>query len=217
MPTWRAWNRSPGRHRLLQPDHLPQAAIEREPLEVLLSTVLTPANQERLLNAVNSRLRAHVAEARPRIKEIRKALTQVEREIANYTRAVGRGDFTSLETALAGAEQRRATLQAELAHLDGSQQHTVVQLTPAMLERHLQGMTEKLRSGMTGRVREAIQQSLARILVGVDGSLTIEAKPSGLLGVEGIHARLGREGEGGIIQQTLPSSNGRQWKVTIAP
>jgi hypothetical protein len=34
-------------------------------------------------------------------------------------------------------------------------------------------------------VREAIQQSVAGILVGVDGSLTIEAKPDGLLGLDG--------------------------------
>jgi hypothetical protein len=30
---------------------------------------------------------------------------------------------------------------------------------------------------------EAIQQSVARILVGVDGTVTIEMKPDGLLGV----------------------------------
>jgi hypothetical protein len=103
------------------------------------------------------------------------ALTRVNREIEKYGRAVARGDFTSLERALAAAEQRRATLQAELARLDGSQQPAVVQLTPAVLERHLQGMTEKLRSGLNGKVQEAIQQSVARILVGVDGSLTIIA------------------------------------------
>lgn len=61
----------------------------------------------------------------------------------------------------------------------------MAQLTPATLEQHLQGLTEKLRSGVSGKVREAIQQAIARILVGVDGSLTIEAKPGGLLGLEG--------------------------------
>jgi hypothetical protein len=93
-------------------------------------------------------------------------------------------DFTSLEQALGGAEHGRATLQAELARLDGNEQPAVVQLTPAALERHLQGMTEKLRSEVNGKVREAIQQFIDRILVGVDGSLTIEARPYGLLGVE---------------------------------
>src|SRR3974377_1701193 len=62
---------------------------------------------------------------------------------------------------------------------------TVLQLTPAALELHLQRLTEKLRSGVHGKVREAIQQSIARILVGVDGSLTIEAKSGGLLGLAG--------------------------------
>jgi hypothetical protein len=89
----------------------------------------------------------------------------------------------------------------------------VVQLTLAALERHLQGLTEKLRSGVSGKVREAIQQSVARILVGVDGTVMLETKPDGLLGVERIHVRLDGEEEGRIIQQTLPSSSGRQWKV----
>ena len=69
---------------------------------------------------------------------------------------------------------------------------------PAALEQHLQGLTEKLRSGVKAKVREAIQQSIARILVGVDGSLTIEAKPGGLLGVEEALARLGGRGRGAL-------------------
>ncbi len=41
------------------------------------------------------------------MKGLRRALTQEEREIVNYTRAIARGDFASLETALTTAEQRR--------------------------------------------------------------------------------------------------------------
>ncbi len=63
-----------------------------------------------------------------------------------------------MEKALAPAEHRLATLQTELTRLDGSQQSAVIQVTPAALECHLQGMTEKLRSGVNGKVREAIQQ-----------------------------------------------------------
>lgn len=74
-------------------------------------------------------------------------------------------------------------------------------------------MTEKLRSGQNGKVREAIQQTFARILVGADGSVTIEAKSGGLLGAEGMHARSGDEEEGRILQQNFHSSSGRQWKV----
>ena len=80
----------------------------------------------------------------------RKALAQVERKIANCTRAIARGDFASLETALGAAEQRRENLQAELAKLDGRQQTAIIQLTPAALEHRLQGMTGKLRSGVNG-------------------------------------------------------------------
>jgi len=144
-------------------------------------------------------------------------LTQINREITSYTRAIARGDFTSLDAALGAAERRRATLHAELAHLDGSQQPAVVQLTPAMLELHHQGMTEKLRSGVNGKVREAIQRSVARILVGVDGSLTIEAKPDGLLGLERNIAQLEcRERQTLIEPNTLPAA-GRQWSLVTAP
>lgn len=114
------------------------------------------------------------------------------------------------------AENRRATLQAELAQLDGSQQPAVVQFTPAMLERHLEGMTEKLRSGVNGKVREAIQQSVARILVGVDGSLTIEAKPGGLLGLEGNLGQVGDREDPTLLALTTLSTAGRQWKVIAA-
>ncbi len=193
---------------------LPQIAIERELLDLLQQVILTPATLERLLTAVNAKLRAQATAARPRVRELRKALTLASREITNYTQAVARGDFASLETALAAAERRRATLQAELAQLDGNQQTAVVQLTPAALERHLQGMTEKLRSGVNGKVREAIQQSIARILVGIDGSLTIEAKPNGLLGIDGAHAQLGREEGAQVIQQTPARPEGRQWRLT---
>ena len=85
----------------------------------------------------------------------------MERGIANYTRAVARGSFASLERALTAAEQRRVSLQAQLIQVTGRPQSAAVQLTPAALERHLQGLTEKLRSGMTDRVREATEQSIA--------------------------------------------------------
>ena len=75
-------------------------------------------------------------------------------------------------------------------------------------------MTEKLRSGVNGKVREAIQQSVARILVGGDGNVTLETKPDGLLGVKAIHVRLDGEEEAGLIQQSFHSSSDRRWRVT---
>ncbi len=46
-------------------------------------------------------------------------------------------------------------------------------------------MTETLHSEVNGRVREAIQQSIARILEDADGSVTIGTKSGGILGLEG--------------------------------
>ncbi len=163
--------------------------------------------------AANAKLRAQAAAVRPRVTEIRRALAQIGREIANYTRAVARGDFGSLETALQAAEHRRTALQAEVAQLAGNGQPAAIQLTPADLERHLQGSTEKLRSGENGKVREGIQRAIRRILVGVDGRLTIEVKPGGLLGLD---SDLGQtEGPAGraLIETNTLTVGRRKWNV----
>ncbi len=92
----------------------------------------------------------------------------------------------------------------------------MIRLTPAKLERHLQGMTEKLQNGVNGKVREAIQQSIARILVGTDGSLTIEARTGGLLGLEG-HLGQVEDGEDPtFLEPTTLSTAGRQWRLIAA-
>lgn len=175
--------------------------------------VLTPQNLERLLTTLNARLREQAAQARPQIKEIKKAFAAVEREIANYTRAIGRGDFTSLEVALTAAETRRTTLTAELARLDGIQPRAVLQLTPAALQHRLQGLIEEFCSGEPGRVREAIQATVGRIVVAADGTLTLEAKPEGLLGLDGTTVPLWCRGSGPIMERTIRSGAGRHWRV----
>lgn len=195
---------------------LPQEAIERDLLEMLRQTLLTPATLDRLLSEVNARLRAQATATRPRLAELKKALAQVDREITNYTRAVAKGDFASLMEALAAAEQRRIAFRAELASLEGDRPAAVLQLTPAALDRHLQGLTEKLRSGVNGKVREALQQSIARILVGSDGSLLIEAKPVGILGLDRPLAPLDRQWEQQVLEPGLVPRGGRLWRVTIA-
>jgi len=193
---------------------LPQAATEAELLEILQQQLLTPVTLERLLKAVNAKLRVQAAASRPRVAEVRKALAQVDRQIANYTRPIARGELASLEVALGAAEQRRATLQAELAKLDGKQQTAIIQLTPAALEHRLHGMTEKLQSGVTGKVREVIEQSIARILVGVDGGLTVEAKSGGLLGLEEKSAHLESWEERTLLGQDLLPPVGKKWALT---
>ena len=93
---------------------------------------------------------------------------------------------------------------------------TALQLTPVGLERHLQGMAEKLRGGENGKVREAIGQSVARIVAGVDGSLTIEAKPGGLLGVDGTLPQLEcQEGQAFLAPRALGIGD-RRWHLTMA-
>jgi DNA invertase Pin-like site-specific DNA recombinase len=97
--------------------YLPLAAIEQDLLAVLQQAVLTPDTTARLLSMVNARLRAQATDARPRLQELKAGLARVDREIANFTRAIGRGDFASLDGALKAAEARRTTLLTELAAL----------------------------------------------------------------------------------------------------
>jgi hypothetical protein len=174
--------------------YLPQAAIEQELLDLLVGMVLTPATTERLLTVVNTRLRAQATAARPRLQELKAALARVDREIGNLTRAVARGDFASLERVLKAAEARRATLLAELEGLEQVRAPGVLQLTPAALERHLQELTQQLRNGVQGKVRDAIERTVGKITVDADGAMTIEAKPEGLLGLDGRFAPLGSRG-----------------------
>ncbi len=175
--------------------YLPQVAIEQELLTVLADLILTPDLTGQLLAAVNAKLRAQASAARPRLQELKAALTRVDREIANFTRAVAKGDFASLEGALKAAEAQRATIVAELAEVEKVRAPGVLQLTPAALDRHLQGLVQELRSGIQGKVRDAIERTIGKLVVDTDGSITIEAKPDGLLGIEGRFAPLGCRGK----------------------
>ena len=71
---------------------LPQVEVERELLDILQKQLLTPDTPVKVLKAVNAKLRAQASASRPRVGEVRKASTQVVRQINNYTRAVARED-----------------------------------------------------------------------------------------------------------------------------
>ena len=49
-------------------------------------------------------------------------------------------------------------------------------------------------------MREAIQRTLGKIVVASDGKMPIEARPDGLLGIEGRFVSLGCRGVGPIIE-----------------
>ncbi len=117
-----------------------------------------------------------------------------------------------MEGALKAAEARREVLRREIEEAENIRRG-MLQLTPQVLERHLEGLVEKLRSGMTGRVREAIRASVKKILVSEDGSLTLEVRPEGLLGAQTAIADSGCRKTGPILERTIPSNTGRQWKV----
>jgi hypothetical protein len=171
----------------------PREPIERELLELLLQSVLTPATVGRLLQTVNARLCAQAYLAQPRLQGLKEALGRVDREIGNFVQAIGRGDFASLEGALKAAEVRREVLRREIEEMENTRRG-ILQLTPQALQRHLEGLVVKLRSGATGRVREAIRASMEKILVGDDGSLSLEVKPEGLLGTQTTMAHSGCRG-----------------------
>jgi hypothetical protein len=82
------------------------------------------------------------------------------------------------------------------------------------LERRLEGITEKPRGGVNGNVREALQQSVGRILVSVDGIVTLEAKPGRLLGVDGNCPPL-EDREGQVLLEPLATGD-RQGRLVTA-
>jgi hypothetical protein len=71
-----------------------------------------------------------------------------------------------------------------------------------------------LRSSVNGKVREVIQGAVGRILVGIDGSLTIEVRPGGLLGLEGDLGQVGDREDQTLFAVAPLSSEGRQWKTS---
>ena len=79
------------------------------------------------------------------------------------------------EAALRAAERRRTTLQADLPRRDRNRRAAVLQLMHSALKHHLDGMAEKLRSEVHKEFRDAIEPSISRILLGLDGGLTIAA------------------------------------------
>jgi hypothetical protein len=66
-------------------------------------------------------------------------------------------------------------------------------------DRHLESLTEKLRSGDMGRVREAIRATIEHTVVGAGGTLTLDVKPAGLLGARAAIAHSGCRGSGTTV------------------
>jgi len=88
---------------------------------------------------------------------------------------------------------------AELDEVKQKQAPGALQLMPATLRRHLEGVTEKLRSGVNGKVREGIQQLVTRIVVGLDGSLAIDGNAENVLGVKVRARSLALDGDEAIM------------------
>lgn len=127
----------------------------------------------------------------------------MERQIENFVQVIGWGDFV---------RHSGAVLQRNIERPQRPQQG-VADLTREAREQHLQALIGKLRSGATGRVREAIRASAEKILVDEDGSLTLEVKPEGLLGTQTAIADSNHQATGSPHERTIPSGTGRQWKV----
>jgi hypothetical protein len=52
-------------------------------------------------------------------------------------------------------------------------------------------------------------------MVDADGTMTIEAKPDGLSGLEGRFAQSGCLGKGPLMEQWIPSPADRRWRLTL--
>ena len=87
---------------------------------------------------------------------------------------------------------------------------------PRRVGRHRQRLDETIPSGVNGKDWEAIQQSSARILVVVDGTVTLQMKPDGPLGVKAVHVGFDGEEAGGLMRESVHSSRDRCRRVTMA-
>ena len=117
------------------------------------------------------------------------------------------GGFRPAGGALKAGQARREIEQAESAR------RGILQLTPQVFERRLEALVEKLQSGATGRVREAIRASGEKILVGEDGARILEVKPEGLLGTQTAMATSGCRETGPILERAIQAGIDGQWKV----
>ncbi|HTU00369.1 MAG TPA: hypothetical protein VMG58_01085 [Candidatus Sulfotelmatobacter sp.] len=118
-----------------------------------------------------------------------------------------------VETAMRGSSPgHRAAMVAELDEVKQKQAPGALQLMPATLRRHLEGVTEKLRSGVNGKVREGIQQLVTRIVVGLDGSLAIDGNAENVLGVKVRARSLVLDGDEAIMD-IVKTDGGRIWRV----
>jgi hypothetical protein len=62
-------------------------------------------------------------------------------------------------------------------------------------------------------MEEIILQSIASMPIGLEGTLTLEEEPKGLLGAEEHFARFACRGDGPMMERTIASVTGRQWMV----
>jgi hypothetical protein len=72
-------------------------------------------------------------------------------------------------------------------------------------DRHAEGLTEKLRSGDSGRGREAIRATREHTIVGEDETLTLAVKPEGLLGAQTAIAHSGCRGRESNLHGVAPA------------
>jgi hypothetical protein len=147
------------------------------------------------------------------VRGLRRTLEQVDRQIAIYTQAIAWGELISLKADRGAAEQHRANLHTQVAQLDGKPQTAIIPRMSAALEHRLQGMTETLRSGVTGKDREAIEQSVVRIVVAVNGSMRNKENLGGLPGVDRTVGQLKGQADSTLFVLATPSTSARGWKM----
>lgn len=130
----------------------------------------------------------------PRTQDLRR-ITPLQTLSGCYSTTRGLIDSTKPEL------RGRATLLTEVAEVEKVRAPGVLQLTPTALDRYLQALVQELRSGIQGKVRDALERTVGKITVDMDGTMTIEAKPDGVLGIEGPFAPLWCRGSGPPIEQ----------------
>jgi len=157
---WRRGSAACANNVLLRRD-----VAEAKVFDLLRERLYTPEAILRLVEMVNSRLKALAPTTAAERESLEASLGQLRHEFEGYRKFVAKGD-TSIKVRqwLTEAEQKEARLREQLARLDEREARRPLQVHPSRVERYLSDLGETLRKGGQ-RARQLLHEDIARIVI----------------------------------------------------
>jgi DNA invertase Pin-like site-specific DNA recombinase len=138
---------------------------EQKIAELLQAKLYTPAGVQRLVEAVNARLRAVRPAAATQRERLTGQLTEVRRRLDGLRRFVEQGDTsTKVRAWLGDAEAEEQRLEQEVERLGAQDRRPPIQIHPGRVERYLRDLRETLLKA-EARARQLLQADVERIVI----------------------------------------------------